>query len=310
METELQQAERVAREFLDSPWALFRTRLLARVFRAQQARLAEVERERDAWKDGKFAAVRRAEAAEWKATEAARESQKAWVAGVRWMCEKFAEAPEVVRAALTPDKGDIVFYCGERIENIAATLYPAPTEREGARTDVPLSINLNNTVEVTLTDAGIKARQKHWEGYTIKPEFARVWRTQLWWLMSELGNATFLGGPNLIENNEVRVIANCPTPPQAAPEPRIAKPSAQVAVGHKMVQRWESDGFGRTWYRVVQKDYPNRDYGDFRAVLHALMSNPPMPTADEYAALLRLAGVPVPEEGVDDERRGKKLSKY
>ena len=95
----------------------------------------------------------------------------------------------------------------------------AGVEREGARTDVPLSINLNNTVEVTLTDAGIKARQKHWEGYTIKPEFARVWRTQLWWLMSELGNATFLGGPNLIENNEVRVIANRPTPPQAAPEP-------------------------------------------------------------------------------------------
>lgn len=60
----------------------------------------------------------------------AREQQKAWVAGVRWMCEKFAEAPEVVRAAFTPDKGDIVFYCGERIENVAATLYPAPTERK------------------------------------------------------------------------------------------------------------------------------------------------------------------------------------
>ena len=245
METELQQAERVAREllFLDSPWA--RTRLLSRVFLVQQARLAEVERERDAWKlkaesegirikwrdeeradaerkatelererdawkDGKFAAVRRAEAAERKATEAAREQQKAWVAGVRWMCEKFAEAPEVVRAAFTPDKGDVVFYCGERIENIAATLYPAPTEREA-------------------------------------------------------------------------------TPPQAAPEPRIAKPSAQVSVGQKMVQRWDSDGFGRTWYRVVQKDFPNRDYGDFRAVLHAMMSNPPMPSAEEYAALLRLA---------------------
>ena len=132
METELQQAERFAREFLDSPWALFRTRLLARVFLAQQARLAEVERERDAWKfkaesegirikwrdEERAAAERKAtelererdaaieargiwadrcSAAERKATEAAREQQKAWVAGVRWMCEKFAEAPEVVR---------------------------------------------------------------------------------------------------------------------------------------------------------------------------------------------------------------------
>ena len=179
METELQEAERFAREFLDSPWALFRTRLLARVFLAQQARLAEVERERDAWKlkaesegirikwrdEERADAERKAtelererdaaieardihnemllaayrnnaeayaarNAAERKATEAAREQQKAWVAGVRWMCEKFAEAPEVVRAAFTPDKGDVVFYCGERIENIAATLYPAPTERK------------------------------------------------------------------------------------------------------------------------------------------------------------------------------------
>ena len=278
METELQQAERVARRWSDWPSSYVEARLLSRVFLAQQARLAEVERERDAWKfkaesegirikwrdeeraaaerkatelererdawkDGKFAAVRRAEAAERKATEAAREQQKAWVAGVRWMCEKFAEAPEVVRAAFTPDKGDIVFYCGERIENIAATLYPAPTEREAAQ-ECPCG----------------RVRQ----------------------LCGTVG----CSNP-----------ANRPTPPQAAPEPRIAKPSAQVAVGHKMVQRWESDGFGRTWYRVVQKDYPNRDYGDFRAVLHALMSNPPMPTADEYAALLRLAGVPVPEEG-------------
>ena len=262
METELQQAERVAREllFLDSPWA--RTRLLSRVFLVQQARLAEVERERDAWKlkaesegirikwrdeeradaerkatelererdawkDGKFAAVRRAEAAERKATEAAREQQKAWVAGVRWMCEKFAEAPEVVRAAFTPDKGDVVFYCGERIENIAATLYPAPTEREAAQ-ECPCGRVRQLCGTVGCSNPAPTDRKQYTEGIVLKPTEREA------------------------------------TPPQAAPEPLYLVVEYQGPLGD-----WRGDAY-RTRVRL---------------------------TPEICRRIVAMAGVPVPEEG-------------
>lgn len=276
METELQEAERFAREFLDSPWALFRTRLLARVFLAQQARLAEVERERDAWKlkaesegirikwrdEERADAERKAtelererdaaieardihnemllaayrnnaeayaarNAAERKATEAAREQQKAWVAGVRWMCEKFAEAPEVVRAAFTPDKGDVVFYCGERIENIAATLYPAPTEREAAQ-ECPCGRVRQLCGTVGCSNPAPTERKQYTEGIVLKPTEREA------------------------------------TPPQAAPEPLYLVVEYQGPLGD-----WRGDAY-RTRVRL---------------------------TPEICRRIVAMAGVPVPEEG-------------
>lgn len=99
--TELQQAERVARRWSDLssvPSSYAEARLLARVFLAQQARLAKVERELDACN------ARRHELA------ARLHDTKASLAAARFCAELAAAERERDRE------------------------YPAPTEREGART--------------------------------------------------------------------------------------------------------------------------------------------------------------------------------
>lgn len=72
-------------------------------------------------------------------------------------------------------------------------------------------MNINDEVEVTLTEAGMDQREAYWRSLRpsarAMPKREAVWRTQLWCVMQELGPATYMGGPNLIVNNELRVEA-------------------------------------------------------------------------------------------------------
>ena len=113
--TELEQAESIARHVMKNQFAFVADVVaVCRVFLTQQARLAEVERERDAWKDGKFAAVQRAEAAERKATELERERKRPCV-----MCGGTGEFVNALMQKL-----------------VCECCRPAPTEREAAQPSV------------------------------------------------------------------------------------------------------------------------------------------------------------------------------
>lgn len=180
METELQQAERIARGWVDS---LTPVGDLARVFLAQQARLAEVERERDrlardlslteAYRDHWIRECHEVSdalaAAERKATEAAREALTRFVKERR-------------EGTASDAQWDML--CD--LERFRDREYPAPTEREGART------------------------QKR-----------EPWPSVVGWPYScdkcgEKGEC--FTGCGLAECDAVAIRDNRPTPPQAAPE--------------------------------------------------------------------------------------------
>ena len=149
METELQQAERTAKAWLKWP-AVPEVATLARVFLAQQARLAEVERERDHWRSAWKGAdvVRRNAFADRNAAERSREhwerrfeeEKQARLAAER----KATEAVEARRVGLFTDGA--TWLAGRLGHNASAIVmtqyeaaeearrrYPAPTEREGAQ---------------------------------------------------------------------------------------------------------------------------------------------------------------------------------
>lgn len=70
---------------------------------------------------------------------------------------------------------------------------------------IDVSVNISDTVEVVLTDAGLQALKDDFIGETLLQYNVegRTLKTELWQLMQVFGDRIYMGGPQYFVNNEI-----------------------------------------------------------------------------------------------------------